>query len=71
MAVSLDREEEELLAEIPSNISGIMAEDPQLALDWRMKTRELFESYFEHGYSVVAFHQAEGRAFYRLKRQVA
>lgn len=68
-ALSLDLEENDLLVEIPHNISRIMAERPELALDWRMKSRQLLESYFRRGYAVVDFHQAEERAFYQLSRE--
>jgi predicted GNAT superfamily acetyltransferase len=45
-----------------------MAKDMELALDWRLKIRELFCSYFEKDYGVKGFHRSEGRAFYRLER---
>jgi predicted GNAT superfamily acetyltransferase len=69
--MDLEIEEDALLAEIPSSINAIMAEDMELALDWRLKTRELFGAYFEKGYSVTGFHRTEGRAFYRLEREEA
>ncbi len=47
----------------------IMAEDMELALDWRLKTRELFGAYFERGYAVKGFHRLEDGAFYRLERE--
>jgi predicted GNAT superfamily acetyltransferase len=47
----------------------IMAQDMELALDWRFKIRELFRGYFERGYVVKGFHRFEGRAFYRLERE--
>lgn len=62
-------DEDALLVEIPENINRIMAEDMELALDWRLKTRELFQSYFERGYAIKGFHRAEERALYRLERE--
>jgi predicted GNAT superfamily acetyltransferase len=64
----LEIDEDVLLAEIPESINRIMAKDMELALDWRLKIRELFCSYFEKDYGVKGFHRSEGRAFYRLER---
>ena len=65
-AVVLDREDGELLVEVPPIISTIMKRDSDLALDWRLKTREIFQTYFRRGYAIDGFHRAEGRAYYRL-----
>jgi predicted GNAT superfamily acetyltransferase len=65
----LEIDEDALLAEIPDGINRIMAQDMELALDWRFKIRELFRAYFERGYVVKGFHRFEGRAFYRLERE--
>ena len=70
-SVSLDCDEADLLVEIPGDIASIMAGRVELAADWRMKTRTLFETYFGRGYAIVDFHQAEGRAFYQLSREGA
>ena len=70
-AVSLDRDETDLLVEIPHNIAAIMAAQPELALDWRMKTRQLFQNYFSRGYTVTDFHQTAERTFYHLSRSLA
>jgi predicted GNAT superfamily acetyltransferase len=64
-------DEDALLAEIPESITRIMAEDVDLALDWRLKTRELFRAYFERGYLVKGFHRSKEGAFYRLEREDA
>jgi predicted GNAT superfamily acetyltransferase len=62
-------DEDALLAEIPESINRIMAEDVDLALDWRLKTRDLFRAYFERGYAVKGFHRSSEGAFYRLERE--
>jgi predicted GNAT superfamily acetyltransferase len=62
-------DDDALLAEIPDSINRIMAEDMDLALDWRLKIRELFRAYFERGFEVRGFHRSEGRGFYRLERE--
>ncbi len=64
-------DEDALLAEIPESINRIMAEDTELALDWRLKTRGLFVPYFERGYWVKGFHRSEAGVFYRLEREEA
>jgi predicted GNAT superfamily acetyltransferase len=64
-------DEDALLAEIPESINRIMAEDKDLALDWRLKIRNLFRAYFERGYWVKGFHRSEEGTFYRLEREEA
>ena len=39
--------------EFPGRIQTIKSHDPDTALDWRLTTREIFETYFEAGYTVV------------------
>lgn len=68
-AALLDREENELLVEIPHNMARVMVEQPELAMDWRMKSRQLFQSYFSRGYSIVDFHREGKKAFYHLSRK--
>jgi chorismate synthase len=36
-------------------------EAPDLALEWRLHSRELFEAYFKRGYRVVDFFLDRGR----------
>ncbi len=64
----LELEDREVLVEVPAQITFMMAEDRELALDWRMKMRRVFQSYFPQGYQVEGFHRAEGRYYYRLTR---
>jgi predicted GNAT superfamily acetyltransferase len=65
----LEIDDDALLIEIPENINRIMAQDMELALDWRLKIRELCRAYFARGYAVKGFHRSENRAFYRLERE--
>ncbi len=67
----LDLEEDEILVENPADITSMMARARELAIDWRMKTRQLFQGYFERRYPVVDFHESEGRYFYRLEKTSA
>ena len=67
----LDLEEDKILVENPADITSMMARARELAIDWRMKTRQLFQGYFERRYAVVDFHESEGRYFYRLEKEPA
>jgi predicted GNAT superfamily acetyltransferase len=44
-----------LLIEIPSDISKLKSLEPELAIAWRLHTRELFEEAFSKGYIVTDF----------------
>jgi predicted GNAT superfamily acetyltransferase len=58
--------------EIPAEFQAVRDADPGLAREWRIATRQLFEAYFEAGYSVVDFVSCpvDGlrRSFYLLDR---
>jgi predicted GNAT superfamily acetyltransferase len=41
--------------EIPTGFTEMQQEAPELALDWRLQTREIFEAYFGRGYRAVDF----------------
>lgn len=41
--------------EIPTGFTQMLADAPDLALEWRITTRELFTSYFANGYRAVEF----------------
>jgi predicted GNAT superfamily acetyltransferase len=51
----LARDERRLVLEIPMAFTEMQREAPELALEWRMQTRELFEAYFRRGYRAVDF----------------
>jgi predicted GNAT superfamily acetyltransferase len=59
-----------ILIEIPSNISDIKRDDPELANNWRMHTRALFEEAFDKSYIVTDFIYLKGeripRSYYVL-----
>ena len=44
-----------LFVEIPPDFGDMMERSPDLALDWRMKTREIFTTCFARGYRAVDF----------------
>lgn len=41
--------------EIPTGFGEMQAEEPDLARDWRLATRELFTTYFSRGYVLMDF----------------
>ncbi|HVL67284.1 MAG TPA: hypothetical protein VM364_08470 [Vicinamibacterales bacterium] len=51
----LAHEEPRVLVEIPTGFSEMQAAVPELAYDWRMATRRIFQSYFGRGYRAVDF----------------
>jgi predicted GNAT superfamily acetyltransferase len=57
-----------LLVEIPVGFDVMLVSDAALALDWRLSTRRIFESYFVRGYRAVDFLLARpaGRGQYLL-----
>ena len=55
-----------LLAEIPSDFSTMKETDFALARDWRIFSREVFETAFAEGYIVTDFIFEGGRSFYVL-----
>jgi predicted GNAT superfamily acetyltransferase len=57
-----------LLVEIPMGFSELQAQDPALALEWRLATREIFQHYFSRGYRAVDFFLSKqsGRGHYLL-----
>jgi len=58
--------------EIPPDIRKVKHQDMTLALHWRMKTREYFESAFQEKFSINAmvFSKDGKRIFYKLVRQL-
>jgi len=55
----LKSEEETVCVQVPVDIQAIRKEDMALAVDWRRKTREIFETYFRRGYVAVDFARGE------------
>jgi predicted GNAT superfamily acetyltransferase len=54
-AVDLTLDARRISVEIPTGFSEMLASAPDLALEWRMTTRELFTTYFARGYRAVEF----------------
>jgi predicted GNAT superfamily acetyltransferase len=64
--------EDMLQLEVPADIRPVKAADMELAFDWRMKIRQVFESYFEKGYLatdfITTFEAEERRNRYILQK---
>ena len=54
-AIDLSLNAKRLSVEIPMGFTEMLAKAPDLALEWRMATREIFASYFARGYRAVEF----------------
>lgn len=70
--VRLDLEEPELLLPVPINFQRLKEKNLDLAKEWRLASRRVFETYFARGYAVVDFNvgcrEQERRGYYRLSR---
>jgi predicted GNAT superfamily acetyltransferase len=67
------RDDRRLVLEIPMGFTDMQRDAPDLALEWRLQTRELFEGYFGRGYRVVDFFldRDQRRGRYLLARRDA
>lgn len=65
--LSLELDDEEILVEVPLNVTEMMAQNRTLAHDWRAKTRRIFQNYLPR-YCVEGFHRADERCYYRMVR---
>ena len=61
-----------LLVEIPMDFSDMQRKAPDLALEWRLATRRIFQTYLGRGYRVVDFFLAREarRGHYLLSAEV-
>ena len=44
-----------LTVEIPTDFTDMQCREPDLAMEWRLVTRSIFQSYLPRGYRVVDF----------------
>ena len=56
------------LVEIPVDVNCLKSETPELALKWRLQTREIFEMAFATGYTAIDLLRREGRDYYLLQK---
>ncbi|MBE7557370.1 MAG: hypothetical protein HS126_40550 [Anaerolineales bacterium] len=54
--------------QIPPDFPALKAAAPDLALQWRLHTREVFEAYFGAGYTAVDLGRGDDRNFYLLQK---
>lgn len=57
-----------ILVEIPAKLDGLRAEDIDLARDWRVRARDIFERMFESGYIITGLVHEGGRSFQLFER---
>jgi predicted GNAT superfamily acetyltransferase len=57
-----------ILVEIPADLDRLCDEDLNLARDWRLKTRNLFERLLTNGYTMTGFVHEASRSFHLLER---
>jgi predicted GNAT superfamily acetyltransferase len=56
------------LVEIPPDIARLKSEAPDLALKWRLHTREIFEVAFATGYTAIDLLRHKGHNYYLLQK---
>jgi len=56
------------LVEIPTDLTILKTEAPNMALNWRLQTREIFEAAFNTGYTAIDLVCREGRNYYLLQK---
>jgi len=66
--VFLDSQEPFLFMEIPEEMQQLRAKSPDAALQWRLKTREIFQHYLHQECILYSFLRIESRSFYVLKQ---
>jgi predicted GNAT superfamily acetyltransferase len=65
----LDDDSALLRIAIPLDIQTLKAEQPELALNWRLHTRAAFEHYLSRSYEVTDYQKGEELGFYVLARR--
>lgn len=54
--------------EIPVDIQRLKSEAPELAWQWHLQTRDIFETVFAQGYTAVDLLRHQGRNYYLLQK---
>jgi predicted GNAT superfamily acetyltransferase len=54
-AIDLSLDAKRISVEIPAGFTQMLSSAPDLALEWRMATREVFTTYFSRGYRALEF----------------
>jgi predicted GNAT superfamily acetyltransferase len=68
--VDLDLTAKRISVEIPMGFTDMLSRAPELALEWRMATRQMFTAYFGRGYRALEFFldRPAGKGAYLLVR---
>jgi predicted GNAT superfamily acetyltransferase len=66
----LEADAARVLVEIPTNFTDMLIAEPELARNWRVSTRNIFQAYLSRSYRIVDFFVARehGRGHYLLAR---
>src|SRR3954453_3607439 len=69
----LDLETRRLTVEIPTDFTDMQSRQPDLAMEWRLNTRSIFQTYLPRGYRGVVFFLAREarRGQYLLAQKTA
>jgi predicted GNAT superfamily acetyltransferase len=69
-AVDLTRDDRRVWVEVPASFTDMQRAAPDIALQWRLQTRSVFERYFQAGFRAVdfEFNRAERRGRYLLAK---
>ena len=70
-AADLSIDAKRISVEIPTGFTVMLSQAQELALQWRLSTREVFTTYFARGYQAVEFflNRPERRGSYLLVRK--
>jgi predicted GNAT superfamily acetyltransferase len=71
VASDLSLDARRISVEIPTGFTDLLSRAPELALEWRMATREIFTTYFARGYCAMEFFldRAARKGTYLLVKQ--
>jgi chorismate synthase len=67
---NLDLSDPQILIRLPGNFIRMTQENPELASQWRMRTRKVFMTYFAKGYQIMAFTRIGGPAYLLSKEPI-
>ena len=65
---TLENPSDKLLVEIPGDINALQQQSPELAFEWRQRTRREFTDAIDAGYTVVDFYRESTKGIYVLGR---
>jgi predicted GNAT superfamily acetyltransferase len=66
-AIPLPPNAAQILLEVPTNFQAIKRTDMSLAIQWRLRTRQLFEDAFSQGYTITDLLRHDDRCCYLLE----